>query len=400
MKRTFSKITALIILMGLLAAHSVAANTNKRKPITTAAERTSEYFPLLEGKRIALVVNKTSTIGKTHLVDTLLASGFDVSLIFAPEHGFRGDKGAGEKITDGKDPKTGISIISLYGKNRKPAEAHLQGIDIVIFDIQDVGVRFYTYISTMHYAMEACAENGLTFMVLDRPNPNGDYVGGPVLETAMSSFVGMHPIPIVHGLTVGELALMINNEKWLKNGVKCKLIVVKNKNWSHSSKYELPIAPSPNLPNYKAIRLYPSLCLFEATAVSIGRGTEFPFQTIGFPDDSFGNFSFAPVSMQGAAPNPKHKDLICYGQDLRVLNAIPKFTLDYLIRYRKRFIYFDNFMTRTSFFNLLAGNKELAYQIEQGLSEETISASWEPELSNYKTLRKKYLLYPDFDNEK
>jgi len=365
------------------------------QPIYTGAERTEHYFPLLKNKNIALVVNQTSVIGQSHLVDTLLKAGFKIQVIFAPEHGFRGDADAGATIHHSKDDKTGIPVLSIYGKNKKPTKEQLKGIDLVIFDIQDVGARFYTYISTMHYVMEACAENNIEMMVLDRPNPHGAEVAGPVLDLKYKSFVGMHPIPILHGLTVGELALMINGEKWLDNGLQCPLTVITCEGWDHSMAWELKIPPSPNLPNAQAVMLYPSLCFFEGTDISIGRGTEFPFQVVGYPDPKFGMFSFTPQSSYGAA-NPPQKGKKCYGMDLRYVPQSP-FTLKYLLYFSKMFAKPEQMITNSSFFNLLAGNDILAKQIAQGLSEDEIRASWTLELNNYKELRKKYLLYNDFE---
>ncbi|MCL2511673.1 MAG: DUF1343 domain-containing protein [Bacteroidales bacterium] len=365
------------------------------QPIYTGAERTERYFPLLEKKNIALVVNQTSVIGQSHLVDTLLKAGFNIKAIFAPEHGFRGDADAGATIRNSKDDKTGIPVLSIYGSNKKPTKEQLKGIDLVIFDIQDVGVRFYTYISTMHYVMEACAENGIEMLVLDRPNPHGAAVDGPVLDLKYKSFVGMHPIPVLHGLTVGELALMINGEKWLNNGIQCSLTVITCEGWDHTMAWELKIPPSPNLPNAQAIMLYPSLCFFEGTDVSVGRGTTFPFQAIGYPDPKFGDFSLTPQSAYGAA-NPPQKGKKCYGLDLRD-EPHTLFTLKYLLQFSKKFDKPTQMITNGSFFNLLAGNSILAEQVAQGLSENEIRSSWTPELNAYKKLRKKYLLYKDFE---
>lgn len=397
MKNLFS-ILILSFIAGLFngSCTSQAQFQKNNNGIITGAEQTDAYFELLEGKNIGLVVNKTSTIGSTHLVDTLFASKFNIKKIFAPEHGYRGNKGAGEIVNDEIDSKTGIPVVSLYGKSKKPTVEQLKGINLMVFDIQDVGARFYTYISTMHYIMQTCAENNIPLIVLDRPNPNGDYVDGPVLDTAFRSFVGMHPIPIVHGLTVGELALMINGEGWLENGLKCKLMVVKLKNYTHQTSYILPIAPSPNLSDSLSIRLYPSLCLFEGTSISVARGTKFPFKAIGYPNEGFGSFAFAPLSIPGVADKPLHMNKICYGTDLRsVTSPIKGFDLRYLIEYRNKFTDFKQFMLYHDFFNLLAGNNILQQQLEQNLPEEAIRRSWEPKLSAYKALRKKYLLYSE-----
>lgn len=361
-----------------------------------AAENTSAYLPLLQGKNIALVVNQTSVVGETHLADTLLKLGISIKKIFAPEHGFRGTADAGETVTDGIDTKTGLPVISLYGKNKKPSSSQLEGIDLVVFDIQDVGARFYTYISTMHYVMEACAENAISFMVLDRPNPNGYYVDGPVLDTSFSSFVGMHPIPVVHGLTVGELAQMINGENWLKGGVQCDLQVVACTNYQHDSQYKLPIKPSPNLPNDRAIELYPSLCFFEPTIVSIGRGTQTPFQLVGSPEHAnFYSYQFTPQSTSGAK-YPKHEGELCFGKDLTdssIQHNTPFFLTELLTFYQQTEDK-ETFFTNAKFFDLLAGTDKLRQQIRAGLSEEEIRQSWQSDLEKYKILREKYLIYP------
>jgi len=322
-----------------------------QNPILTGAEQTSLYLSKLKGKNLALVVNQTSRIGDQHLVDFLLSKRLTIKRIFAPEHGFRGEAGAGELIDNSKDRDTGIPIISVYGKNRKASKEQLAGIDIVIFDIQDVGCRFYTYISTLHYMMEACAENNITLLILDRPNPNGDYIDGPILQPAFRSFVGMDPIPVVHGCTIGEMAQMINGEKWLANGVKVKLEIIKVANYTHSMKYEPPVKPSPNLPNYLAIRLYPSLCFFEATSVSVGRGTQIPFQVLGYPDPSFGTFSFTPQSLKGMELNPLQKEKKCYGEDFREIREVPKFTLSFFSDWLHKFKNKDEFLTSSKGFN-------------------------------------------------
>jgi len=366
----------------------------------TGAEQSSLYLPKLKGKNLALVVNPTSRIGDQHLVDFLLSKKLTIKRIFAPEHGFRGEAGAGELIDNSKDRETGIPIISVYGKNRKASKEQLAGIDVVIFDIQDVGCRFYTYISTLHYMMEACAENNITLLILDRPNPNGDYIDGPILQPAFRSFVGMDPIPVVHGCTIGEMAQMINGEKWLANGVKVKLEIIKVANYTHSMKYAPLVRPSPNLPNYLAIRIYPSLCFFEATSVSVGRGTQFPFQVLGFPDPSFGTFSFTPVSLKGMELNPLQKDKKCFGDDLRELKEVPKFTLSYFIEWLHKFKNKDEFLTRSQWFNQLMGNDKVLKLILEGKGEAEIRKSWQTELANYGAIRQKYLLYPDFNPAK
>lgn len=361
-----------------------------------AALRSEEYLPQLKNKKVGLLVNHTSLLPAgsdyIHLLDYLLDQGVEVTSIFAPEHGFRGNADAGEKVENGIDSQTGLPIVSLYGSNKKPDPEQLRDIDILLFDMQDVGVRFYTYISTMHYAMEACAESGKEFMVLDRPNPHGHYVDGPVLDPSFRSFVGMHPIPVVHGLTVGELAQMINQEAWLAGGIQCELNVIPMANYTHRTSYNLPVKPSPNLPNQKAIELYPSLCFFEGTPMSIGRGTPFPFQVVGYPQEQFGDFSFTPLSTPGAAINPKHKEQICYGMDLRKASAPNHLDLSYLIRFYQVYKEKDAFFTK--FFDLLAGTDQLKEQIKGGLSEEEIRESWKPGLEAYQKLREKYLLYP------
>lgn len=362
------------------------------------AERMDVLLPLLEGRRIGLVVNQTSIIGDghTHLLDALLAEKVNVIKVFAPEHGFRGTEIAGAKVEDSRDRRTGIPIVSIYGKSRKPTAAQMADLDVVVFDIQDVGTRFFTYISTMHYVMEACAENNKLFVVLDRPNPN-DFVDGPVLREGFTSFVGMHPIPLLHGLTVGELARMINGEKWLKSKPDtCRLEVVTMENWRHGDPYWLPVKPSPNLPNDQSIRLYPSLCLFEGTNISVGRGTYFPFQVLGAPNEKYGRFSFRPVSLAGLDTNPPHKDRLCYGIDLRELPFEGGFTLRFLLElYKKAGQDKAFFFTRPQWFDLLAGTKELRLQLIKEMTEDEIRATWQPELKAYKETRKKYLLYKE-----
>ncbi len=368
----------------------------KAEKLQVGAERLDVLLPLLKGKNVALVINQTSVVGEnqTLLLDTLLSHYVRVKRVFAPEHGFRGDAGAGETVKNSRDTKTGISIVSIYGKNKKPTTEQLNGIDVVVFDIQDVGARFYTYISTMHYVMEACAENGKEMIICDRPNPN-DHVDGPVLQPEYRSFVGMHPIPVLHGLTVGELALMINGEFWLKDKIKLQdLKIVEIKGWKHGQPYILPVKPSPNLPNNQSIQLYPSLCFFEATGVSIGRGTTFPFQVAGAPWKKYGDFTFIPRSLPGWDSSPLNQDKVCYGIDLRNVAFEGGFTL-------KFFLYFyilskekKAFITRPEWFNLLAGNRELQKQITSGMSETQIKESWTSELNQYKQLRNKYIIYP------
>lgn len=360
------------------------------------AEQTTKYFPLLEKKKIAFVGNHTSIINEVHLVDTLLSSGFKLVKVFSPEHGFRGKADAGELVGDGKDEKTNLPIVSLYGKNKKPTKLQLEGVELILFDIQDVGARFYTYISTLHYIMEAAAELNIHVVVLDRPNPNGHYIDGPILKNEFKSFVGMHPVPVVHGMTIGEYAQMINGEKWLANQVQCKLTVVSCKNYSHDSTYYVANAPSPNLPNMKAIYLYPSLCFFEGTPISVGRGTSKPFQQYGHPLLNGNSYSFTPEPTEGAK-NPKLRGEKCYGKDFSKINEASikeygKINLKILLEVYKQFPKQESFFT--SFFTLLAGTDELQKQIQNGMTEDAIRASWKEDLEKYDFMRQKYLLYP------
>jgi uncharacterized protein YbbC (DUF1343 family) len=359
--------------------------------VLVGADQLDAYLPALIGKNVALVVNHTSLVGKTHLTDTLISTGITIKKVFAPEHGFRGAAADGEKIMDGVDGKTGLPIVSLYGKNQKPTPEQLADVDVVIFDIQDVGTRFYTYISTMHYVMEACAEQKKKMIILDRPNPNGHYVDGPIRTPELKSFVGMHPIPVVHGLTVGELAQMINGEGWLENGVKCDVTIIPVKNWKHNDFYSVPVRPSPNLPNDQAIRLYPSLCFFEGTPISIGRGTQTPFLILGNPEFKEMPFQFTPVAIPGMSNTPPHKDKVCYGIDLREVKVEPRIDLKYLIQMYNRYPDKDKFFT--SAFNRLAGTPVLQQQIKDGVPEEKIRESWKSDLDIYKEKRKKYLMY-------
>lgn len=369
--------------------------------VKNGADRLEELFPLLENKRISLVVNQTSLVQNVHLLDTLYNKGVHITQVFAPEHGFRGDADAGEFIKNGKDYRTQVPIISLYGKNKKPQPAQLQQTDIVIFDIQDVGARFYTYISTMFYVMQACAENNKELIILDRPNPC-DYVDGPVLDMKYKSFVGMLPIPVLHGCTIGELAQMINGEGWLGNNLQCPLKVITIEDWKHGQPYSLPVKPSPNLPNDQAIALYPSLCPFEGTSVSVGRGTDFPFQIIGSPTTKNLKFRFMPHSMKGSDKHPLHQDTYCYGLNLSSEKNIPKgFSLQYVIQF---YNYFQNltkhaekdFFTRPHWFDLLMGTNQVRLDILKNKTEEQIRSAWQKKLNQYKEIRKKYLLYEDY----
>tara|TARA_B100000497_G_scaffold66998_1_gene75631 strand:+ start:53 stop:1189 length:1137 start_codon:yes stop_codon:yes gene_type:complete len=356
--------------------------------IKVAADRTKAYLPLLEDNKIAIVGNQTSMIKNTHLVDSLISLEVDVIKVFSPEHGFRGKADAGAKIEDGIDVKTGIPIISLYGKNKKPSSKQLEEIDVLLFDIQDVGARFYTYISTLHYVMEAAGEHNIKVIILDRPNPNGHYIDGPIREDGFESFVGMHPIPIVHGMTIGEYAKMINGENWISN--KCDLTVIEMENYTHDTHYDLPIKPSPNLPNSKSINLYPSLCLFEGTNISIGRGTDYPFQHFGAPYLE-SNYSFTPKSGEGSK-YPKHKNIECFGTDLRFQdNYLTDINLNWIINSYNNCPYKEKFFT--NFFDKLAGTDKLRLQIIDGKTEKEITGSWIEGLDKFKLTRKKYLLY-------
>jgi len=370
------------------------------QPLQTGAEQLDKYLPLLQGKRVGVTANHTSIIGDNHLVDVLLENNINVVRIYAPEHGFRGTADAGEKVNSAKDEKTGIEIASLYGSNHKPSKEQLRGVDYMLFDMQDVGARFYTYLSTMHYVMEACAEQKIPVIVLDRPNPNGFYVDGPILEQKFRSFVGMHPIPIVHGMTLGELAQMINAEGWLKNKITCNLTVIPCSGYTHNTEYVLPVNPSPNLNDQHAIYLYPSLCLFEGTPISVGRGTERPFQQFGHPSfEPYYGYNFMPKPMPGAQ-NPPHKGQWCYGQNLMYYPENHFFSdrvllLEWLIETYGYYKEKDKFFT--PFFYNLCGTESIRKQIEQGKTAVEIRASWQPALAQFKQLRKKYLLYEDFE---
>jgi len=370
----------------------------EKTSIVLGNQRMEEYLPLLKDKKVAFVGNHSSKIGATHIVDSLLSIGVELVGVFSPEHGFRGEADAGEKVNSEVDKKTQLSITSLYGSNKKPTVEQLKGVDIILFDIQDVGARFYTYISTLHYVMEAAAEQNIPVIVLDRPNPNGHYVDGPVLQEAFNSFVGLHPIPVVHGMTIGEYAQMTNGQAWLNKGVRCDLKVISCLNYDHKKKYVVAVPPSPNLPNMKAIYLYPSLCFFEGTVVSVGRGTKKPFQQIGHPALDF-EYSFTPKSSFGAK-HPKLEQQLCKGVDfstftLEELGSRTKLDLSYLLAFYEKHPSKDGFFT--NFFNLLAGNNRLQQNIVAGKSEKLIRAEWEEELENFKAIRKQYLLYDDFE---
>jgi uncharacterized protein YbbC (DUF1343 family) len=384
---------------------SLNVSADKQTQLLTGAEQTERYLPLLKGKRVGMVVNPTSIIGKQTSVDSLLKAGVKIVKIFGPEHGFRGNASAGATVNDAIDEKTGIKAVSLYGKHEKPTAEDLADIDVMVFDIQDVGVRFYTYINTLQHVMEACAENNKELLILDRPNPNGFYVDGPILDPQLVSGIGLQAIPIVHGLTVAEYAQMLNGEGWLRNKEKCKITIVKVANYNHNMPYELPVKPSPNLNTQQSILLYPTLCLFEGTILSQGRGTQFPFTVLGAPAlKGKYSFSFTPKSIKGMAETPLHQDTPCYGLDLRTYNISNirkekalniKWLIELYHAYPNKADFFNNKLSKQmGNFDKLAGVATLKQQIIAGKSEQEIRASWEPGLSAYKTIRKKYLLYP------
>jgi len=385
------------LILFLCICFSSTSCAQKSSAIKVAAEQTELYVNLLKGKNIAVVANQTSVIDTRnkkqeirHLVDSLLSLGIKIKKVFAPEHGFRGNADAGELVKDGFDTKTGLPVLSLHGKSKKPSVEQLKGIDIIVFDIQDVGARFYTYISSLHYVMEAAAENGVPVIILDRPNPNGHYVDGPILEIEHKSFVGMHPVPVVYGMTIGEYGQMINGEKWLKNGIQCDLTVIPLKNYTHNSEYSLAIRPSPNLPNDTSINLYPSLGFFEGTIINAGRGTEFQFQRYGasfFPKSSF---SYTPKPNFGSK-YPKEKGKICYGVDLSTSKKLSAINLEWLIDAYQKTPKSEKFFGKT--FTIHAGNTKLQEQIEQGFSAKKITESWQKGLSDFKKIRANYLIY-------
>jgi uncharacterized protein YbbC (DUF1343 family) len=391
--------SCLLLVCYLFASASCGIPKNNfsgsTDPIITGSERSDFYLPLLKDKKVGIVTNQTGIIRGSNdatvsIVDHLISNKIAVHKIFAPEHGFRGTADAGEHIVDGKDTKTGLPIISLYGNNKKPKPEQLAGIDVMVFDLQDVGARFYTYISSLHYIMEACAEKNIPLFVMDRPNPNGAIVDGPMLEKEFTSFVGMHPIPLLHGMTIGEYARMINGEKWLKNGVQCDLKVIHCLNYKRDMPYELPVKPSPNLPNAQAVNLYASLCLFEGTNVSVGRGTEKQFQIYGSPFLPKSDFSFTPIPNFGAK-EPVYKDQLCYGEDLTQIEKVNQLELKWLLKA------YNSTSDKSKFFNefftKLAGTKKLQQQIESGVSENEIRKSWEKWLQDFKKMREKYLIY-------
>ena len=394
-----TKKTFALLLVGALSWAASAHAQKLPTPVTVGAERMELLLPTLQGKRVALMVNQSSLVGSTgtHLVDTLLSQGINIVRLFVPEHGLRGKVDAGKNVRSGVDEKTGLPVVSLYGQRKRPTPEMLADIDLLVFDLQDVGTRFYTYISSMHYLMEACAEEGKTFVVCDRPNPN-DFIDGPILEPDCRSFIGVDPLPVAHGLTVGELALMIDGERWLRGGNTCHVKVIPMAGWSHGDPYELPVRPSPNLPNSRSIELYPSLCFFEATIMSVGRGTSKPFQAIGYPDKRFGSIVYTPQIKLGEDSNPRHKGKLCYGTDYTSV-SLPKRQialgplLDY---YRKADSLGLQLINQRQLFDLLAGTKKLRQQLSSGLSEEEIRASWQAGLKAFQAKRARYLLYTDY----
>jgi uncharacterized protein YbbC (DUF1343 family) len=398
MFQSFKKITFILFLIISNASNANSSTkiienkiNDSNNEIKTGADNFEKYIPLLKDKKVGIVTNQTGILSnKKHLVDFLLEKKINIKTIFAPEHGFRGTADAGEHVVDGKDAKTGLSIVSLYGENRKPKKEQLAGIDVLVFDLQDVGARFYTYISSLHYVMEACAENNIPLIILDRPNPNGSIVDGPILEKEFTSFVGMHAIPILHGMTIGEYGQMINGEKWLKNGIQCKLTVISCTNYKRDMPYSLPVKPSPNLPNDQAINLYASLCLFEGTNVSLGRGTEKQFQIYGSPYLTKTNFKFTPKPNFGAK-DPVYNGKECYGEDLSKAPKVNQLELKWLLKAYQNTTDKSKFFI--PFFTKLAGTKKLQQQIEAGVSEKDIRDSWKKGLEDFKTMRKAYLLY-------
>ena len=380
----------------LLFATSVSAESCRAKGVVVGAERTEQYLPLIKGKRVGILTNQTGRIGAVHMVDSLYRSGIDIRMVFAPEHGFRGEADAGEHVSDGRDSGTNIPIVSVYGAGRQPGPEYMKQLDVVLFDIQDVGLRYYTYLSSMYYMMQACAVSGVELIVLDRPNPNGFYVDGPVLDLKYRSFVGMLPIPTVHGMTLGELAQMINGKGWLEGGVQCPLRVIRCLNYTHRTRYVLPVPPSPNLPNMRAVYLYSSLCFFEGTPVSLGRGTDAPFQMYGHPDMK-GPFDFTPCSTAGAK-NPPLKDRLCHGVDLR---SVPDnktvwmrgVDLSYLIDSYRQLAMGDKFFS--PFFDKLTGADYVRQMIIAGATVQQIKARWAPDVQRFRAERKPYLLYDE-----
>ncbi len=406
-KSLFQKVISITLFLNVILLNSFAQKSfevvlnEEPDSIITGAEQINIYLNWIKDKNVALVANQTSIVANSHLVDTLLKSGVKIEKVFCPEHGFRGEAEAGEKVGNFKDKKTGVQVVSLYGEKKKPSKDDLKGVDIVLFDIQDVGARFYTYISTMTLMMEACAELNIPLIILDRPNPNGHYIAGPTLEPQFSSFIGMHPIPIVHGMTMAEYAIMVNGEGWLKDKLKCNLKYVTVLNYDHKTLYTLPVKPSPNLPNMSAVYLYPTLCLFEGTDISIARGTELPFQAFGHPELKNTMFTFIPKSIPGMSLNPPHLNKECKGYDLR------SFGNNYFYNHRDIYLFwliecYKELGSKSNFFNSafdkLAGTDKLRNQIIEGKTEDEIRKTWQDDLDAFMKIRKKYLLYPDFDN--
>ena len=396
--KEYFKLSEYLLLL-FLTYSTILISQNK---VIVGAERPELYLSTILENRVGVVANQTSRVKKEHLVDVLLNEGVNVIKVFSPEHGFRGKSDAGEKVKDEIDLHTGLPIYSLYGKSkRKPSKEILKDIDIIVFDLQDVGVRFYTYISTLHYVMEACAENNVQLIVLDRPNPNGFYVDGPILDLKFRSFVGMHPVPVVHGMTIGEYANMINGEKWLNNMIQCSLEIIPCLNYNHNTRYVLPIPPSPNLPNMRSVYLYPSLCFFEGTNVSVGRGTSFPFQVFGAPYFMNKEFSFTPKATFGAK-NPKYKSITCYGADLRnisldTLKNTKKLNLNWLVNSYKISKDSEDFFNKNNFFHLLSGTDKLMNLVKGGANPKHIYETYQKDLNEFKTIRKNYLIYDDFE---
>jgi uncharacterized protein YbbC (DUF1343 family) len=395
----YKHMNKVLLFISFFVLSFTNCNSEIKQPdnsVSVGAEQMQDFLPLIKNKKVGIVANPTSMVVNTHLVDTLLSNGIDIKVVFAPEHGFRGEAEAGETINSGTDMKTGLKIVSLYGDHKKPTKADLAEIECMIFDIQDVGVRFYTYISTLQYIMEACATEKIPLIILDRPNPNGYFVDGPVLDMKFKSFVGMQPVPVVHGLTIAEYATLLNGEKWLKDSVICDLRIIKMKRWTHRTKYTLPVRPSPNLPNDAAINLYPSLCFFEGTIVSIGRGTDHPFQVIGYPENPDGDFIFTPKSISGVAKSPPYENQICKGLNLKKEgeNKLGEIRLKWIIDFYNQAPDKSKFFN--NFFDSLAGSSQLREQIVSGKTEKEIKASWASDLKNYNNIRKKYLLYDDY----
>ena len=397
------KLIASVFLFGVISCNGQPPMMSKPEPalgenqLVTGAENMEKYLPLLRDKRVALLVNQTARVGETHLVDTLLSLGIKIQKVFGPEHGFRGAADAGEHVDNATDKKTGLPIVSLYGSKKAPSKEDLADVDVVIFDIQDVGVRFFTFISSLHYLMEACADNDKDLIVLDRPNPNGWYIDGPVLKKEFQSFVGVDPIPVVHGLTVGEYANMVNGEGWLGAGKQCRLSVITCTGYRHKMHYSLPVKPSPNLPNDAAVYLYPSICYFEGTDVSVGRGTDYPFQVVGSPKVLDMPFSFTPESKPGAK-TPPHLNEKCFGLDLRKVDIKkPGIDLSYLQKMYEAHTDKEHFFLANNFFEKLAGTADLRKQLQSKTPDGDIKAGWRKDLEDYKAMRRKYLLYPDFE---